>query len=193
MTCWQAMIARSKEQLGSLRFYQKKLNAPTNAAVLLFGKVSIELFPRRVCAIGQVRWSEPTETPIDEHEDHWRSPERDEGSRPTCQGSLRISARSAVRILRTIPSPTIPDVTLHELFINAGNHRNYDGSTTPVSINHFLRSHRNPESWLTLRRPYEGPVSWTARPIEIRSWQRRLRRLGFANRFGRGIALAERH
>ncbi|MGC8540354.1 MAG: hypothetical protein ACP5QA_06955 [Phycisphaerae bacterium] len=30
-----------------------------------------------------------------------------------------------------------PEITLQELFMNAIIHRNYDGSTTPVSINHY--------------------------------------------------------
>lgn len=34
-----------QEQLGSLRFYHRKLNAPTNGAVLLFGKDPLSFFP----------------------------------------------------------------------------------------------------------------------------------------------------
>src|SRR5260370_780038 len=30
-----------------------------------------------------------------------------------------------------------PEIALHELFMNAVVHRNYDNSTTPISINHF--------------------------------------------------------
>ena len=84
-----------------------------------------------------------------------------------------------------------PRLALHELFINAVIHRNYDGSTTPVSINQYSDriEIQNPGSLFgDLTRDqfprgtaYRNPVLAEAAKI-----------LGFANRFGRGIAIASK-
>jgi ATP-dependent DNA helicase RecG len=83
-----------------------------------------------------------------------------------------------------------PKLALHELFINAVIHRNYEGSTTPVAINHYVDRIEvsNPGSLfgdLTIEQfptgtSYRNPVLAEAAKV-----------LGFANRFGRGIALAK--
>jgi len=83
-----------------------------------------------------------------------------------------------------------PPAALHELLTNAVIHRNYDGSTAPVAINHFSDRIEilNPGSLfgdLTAAQfpqgvSYRNPVLAEAAKV-----------LGFANRFGRGIALAQ--
>jgi ATP-dependent DNA helicase RecG len=84
-----------------------------------------------------------------------------------------------------------PDGAMHELFVNAVIHRNYDGSTTPVSINHFIDriEIQNPGSLygdLTRDQFPEGTAY--RNPVLAEA----AKTLGFANRFGRGIALAEK-
>ena len=83
-----------------------------------------------------------------------------------------------------------PDVALHELFINAVVHRNYDGSTTPVSINHFSDriEIQNPGSLYgdLTKDQFPGGTAYR-NPVLAEA----AKTLGFANRFGRGITLAE--
>lgn len=84
-----------------------------------------------------------------------------------------------------------PDVALHELLINAVVHRNYDGSTTPVSINHFSDriEIQNPGSLYgdLTREHFPGGTSYR-NPVLAEA----AKLLGFANQFGRGLPLAAR-
>jgi len=84
-----------------------------------------------------------------------------------------------------------PDITLHELFINAVIHRNYDGSTTPVSINHYSDriEIQNPGSLYgdLTKAQFSGGGTAYRNPVLAEA----AKTLGFANRFGRGIALAK--
>lgn len=82
-----------------------------------------------------------------------------------------------------------PEITLHELFMNALIHRNYDESTTPVSINHFSDriEIQNPGSLYGDLTKEQFPDGTSYRnPVLAEA----AKTLGFANRFGRGIALA---
>jgi ATP-dependent DNA helicase RecG len=82
-----------------------------------------------------------------------------------------------------------PEIALHELFINAIIHRNYDDSTTPVSINHFSDriEIQNPGSLYGDLTREQFPEGTSYRnPVLAEA----AKTLGFANRFGRGIALA---
>jgi ATP-dependent DNA helicase RecG len=178
-----------EEQLGSLRFYHKKLNAPTNAAVLLFGKDPLYFFPGAY--VQYVKYDGPSQSdpPVKEM--------RISGDFVNVMRDLDRLAKDVANyrpIRRSDLSEEMvadyPDIALHELFINAVIHRNYDGSTTPVSINHFSDriEIQNPGSlYGDLTRDqfpggtaYRNPVLAEAAKI-----------LGFANQFGRGIALAE--
>ena len=178
-----------EQQLGSLRFYHKKLNAPTNAAVLLFGKDPLYFFPGAY--VQYVKYDGPSQSdpPVKEM--------RISGDFVNVMRDLDRLAKDVANyrpIRRSDLSEEMvadyPDIALHELFINAVIHRNYDGSTTPVSINHFSDriEIQNPGSlYGDLTRDqfpggtaYRNPVLAEAAKI-----------LGFANQFGRGIALAE--
>jgi ATP-dependent DNA helicase RecG len=178
-----------EQQLGSLRFYHKKLNAPTNAAVLLFGKDPLYFFPGAY--VQYVKYDGPSQSdpPVKEM--------RISGDFVNVMRDLDRLAKDVANyrpIRRGDLSEEMvadyPDIALHELFINAVIHRNYDGSTTPVSINHFSDriEIQNPGSlYGDLTRDqfpggtaYRNPVLAEAAKI-----------LGFANQFGRGIALAE--
>ena len=83
-----------------------------------------------------------------------------------------------------------PAVALHELLINALIHRNYDASTTPVYVNHFddrIEIH-NPGSLYGDLTREQFPAGTSYRnPVLAEA----AKTLGFANRFGRGIALAQ--
>ncbi len=180
-----------QEQLGSLRFYHKKLNVPTNGAILLFGKDALSSFPGAY--VQYVRYDGPSQadTPIKEH--------RITGD---LLGILRELDRLAKDVANYRPVrradlsedlvADYPDVCLHELFVNAVIHRNYEGSTTPVSINHFTDriEIQNPGSLygdLTIDQFPDDGTSYR-NPVLAEA----AKTLGFANRFGRGIALAKR-
>lgn len=69
-------------------------------------------------------------------------------------------------------------------------HRNYDASTTPISINHFTDriEIQNPGSLYGDLTKEQFPNGTAYRnPVLAEA----AKTLGFANRFGRGIALAE--
>lgn len=83
-----------------------------------------------------------------------------------------------------------PPRTMHELLMNAVIHRNYDGSTAPVSVNRFedrvevlspggLYGDLTPDQFPRVT-SYRNPVISEAARV-----------LGFVKRYGRGIALAQ--
>ncbi|MFZ1932116.1 MAG: RNA-binding domain-containing protein [Thermoguttaceae bacterium] len=178
-----------EEQLGSLRFFHRKINAPTNGAILLFGKDPLSFFPGAY--VQYVQYDGPTQadTPISE--------QRISGDLLSVMRDMDRLAKDIARYrpvrqadLRDEVVADYPDVALHELFVNAVIHRNYDGSTTPISINHFS-DHieiQNPGSLYgdLTREQFPGGTSYR-NPVLAEA----AKTLGFANRFGRGIALAE--
>jgi ATP-dependent DNA helicase RecG len=178
-----------EEQLGSLRFFHPRLSVPTNAALLLFGKDPLSFFPGAY--VQYVRYDGLTfaDTPISER--------RISGDLLTVMRGIDELARGLENV-RPVRQPDLseqlvadyPSVTLHELMINAVVHRNYEGSTTPVSINHFhdrLEIH-NPGSLYGDLTKVEFPRGTSYRnPVLAEA----AKTLGFANRFGRGITLAK--
>jgi ATP-dependent DNA helicase RecG len=178
-----------EEQLGSLRFYHKKLSAPTNAGVILFGKDPLSFFSGAFVQYVQYDGPSLADTPLKEH--------RISGDFLTILRDLDHLAKDLANY-RPVRRPDLgedtvadyPDLALHELFINAVIHRNYDGSTTPVSINHFSDrvEIQNPGSLYGDLTKEQFPNGTAYRnPVLAEA----AKTLGFANRFGRGIALAE--
>jgi len=177
-----------EEQLGSLRLFHRKLGVPTNAAVLLFGKDPLYFVPGAY--VQYVRYA--GEHKADEVEQERRL----SGDLVFVLRELDALARAVARV-RPVRRPDLsedlvadyPEVALHEIFVNAVIHRNYEGSTTPVLINHFsdrMEVHNPGSLYGDLTREefpdgtaYRNPVLAEAAKV-----------LGFANRFGRGIALA---
>jgi ATP-dependent DNA helicase RecG len=176
------------QQLGSLRFFHPKLDMPTNGAVLLFGKDPLSFFPGAYVQYVQYDGSTQADTPLNEL--------RITGDLLTVMRDVdrlakELSRRRPVR--REDLSEEIvadyPEIALHELFINAIIHRNYDDSTTPVSINHFSDriEIQNPGSLYGDLTREQFPEGTSYRnPVLAEA----AKTLGFANRFGRGIALA---
>lgn len=178
-----------EEQLGSLRLYHKKLNRPTNAAVLLFGKDPLSFFPGAYVQYVQYDGPNQADVPLKEKR---------------ISGDFLNVMRDLDRLAKDLANnrpvrradlgedmvADYPDIALHELFINAVIHRNYDGSTTPVSINHFSDriEIQNPGSLYGDLTKEQFPDGTAYRnPVLAEA----AKTLGFANRFGRGIALAE--
>jgi ATP-dependent DNA helicase RecG len=180
-----------EEQLGSLRFFHKKLNCPTNAAVLLFGKDVLEFVPGGYVQYVRYDGTSLSDPPAEERR---------------VSGDLINVMRSLARLARELAverpirradlteriASDYPAVALHELFMNAVIHRNYEASTTPVSINHFTDriEIQNPGSLYGDLTADQFPGGTAYRnPVLAEA----AKTLGFANRFGRGIALASAH
>jgi ATP-dependent DNA helicase RecG len=177
------------EQLAALRFYDMRPGLPTHAAVLLFGKDPLFFVPGAY--VQYVRYSGSSQA--DE-------PQRDRRFSGDLLSVLRSLDQLAEDIAEARPVRgaglaermvyDYPPRALHELLVNAVIHRNYEGSSTPVLINHFddrievlspggLFGDLTPEQF-PLGTAYRNPVLAEA-----------ARTLGFVNRYGRGIALAQ--
>ncbi len=178
-----------ERQLSSLRLYNAKMGLPTNGAVILFGCDPLAFFPGAYVQYVRYEGTDQSSRVLIER--------RIEGDMPTILRDLDALARGLAgdRPERTsdLSEQTVSDypaVALHELFVNAIIHRNYDGSTTPVSINQFSDRLEitNPGSlYGDLARDqfpggtaYRNPLLAEAAKI-----------FGFANRFGRGVAIAK--
>jgi ATP-dependent DNA helicase RecG len=177
------------EQLAALRFYDPKRERPTHAAILLFGKDPLSFTPGAY--VQYVRYEGLTLAD---------PPSRDRRFTGDMLSVLRGLDQLAedVADARPVSSEGLaervaydyPPRALHELFVNAVIHRNYEGSTAPVLINYFadrieilspgglygdLTSEQFPRGT-----SYRNPVLAEA-----------ARTLGFVNRYGRGIAIAQ--
>ena len=178
------------EQLGSLRFYHKPLAAPTNGAVLLFGKDPVAFIPGAY--IQYVRYEGESQA------SEVLAERRFDGDLLQVMRSLDQLAKelAGARPLRqpNLADTTVqdyPELAFHELLMNAVVHRNYDNSTTPISINHFCDriEIQNPGSLFgdLTRTQFPHGVSYR-NPVLAEA----AKTLGFVNRFGRGIAVAQR-
>ena len=178
-----------EEQLGSLRFYHSKFRAPTNGAVLLFGKDPLSFFPGAYVQYVKYDGTAQADAPLKER--------RIAGDLITVMRDLDGLAKDLANhrpVRRADLTDELvadyPDIALHELFINAVIHRNYDASTTPVSINHFSDriEIQNPGSlYGDLTKDHFPDGTAYRNPVLAEA----AKTLGFANRFGRGIALAK--
>ncbi len=177
------------EQLAALRFYDLKAGRPTNAAVLLFGKDPLFFVPGAY--IQYVRYAGPSQAdePLRER--------RFSGDLLSVLRGLDTLAEDVAEA-RPVAAQGLaermvydyPPRALHELLVNAVIHRNYERSSTQTLINHFEQRIEilNPGGLfgdLTLEQfprgtAYRNPVLAEA-----------ARTLGFVNRYGRGIAIAQ--
>lgn len=179
------------EQLSSLRLFSSRHGVPTHAAILAFGKNVLQFVPGAY--VQYVRYA-GTSLSTDVLEERHLS-----GDLLTVMTDLDRLARH-VAVTRPVRGDDLsetlvsdyPEVALHEILMNAVIHRNYDGSTTPVSFNHFIdrieiQSPGGLYGDLTREQfpnatAYRNPVIAEVAKV-----------LGFANRFGRGIAVAQYH
>lgn len=177
-----------QEQLTSLRFFSKRFDCPTNAAVILFGKdprffllgnyVQYLLFPG----------TSITDIPINQSE---------------IEGDLAYIIREIELRIRTVNTtvlrqksgwqeelvPDYPEWAIRELLLNALMHRDF-ASNTPVRFYVFtdrieignpggLYGESNPENFPNVN-AYRNPVIAEAMKI-----------LGFVNRYGYGVRRAK--
>jgi ATP-dependent DNA helicase RecG len=179
-----------EEQLGSLRFYHKPRAAPTNAAILLFGKDPEAFVPGAY--IQYVRYQGDSQASDVEIERRF-SGDLLQVMRSLDQLAKDLAGARPVRDsgLSETTVREYPDVALHELLMNAVVHRNYDNSTTPISVNHFSDriEIQNPGSLFgdLTRGQFPNGVSYR-NPVLAEA----AKTFGFVNRFGRGVAVAQR-
>lgn len=176
-------------QLAALRCYDLKAERPTNAGVLLFGKDPQSFYPGAY--VQTVRYTGTDSATEVQHE------RRITGDFLTMLRALDEVAEEradAKPVATSSTAETIvcayPPKAMHELLVNALIHRNYEGGTTPVQFNEYadrieilnpggLYPDLTPETFPKMT-AYRNPVLAEAAKV-----------LGFANRFGRGIALAK--
>ena len=177
------------EQLAALRFYDVARNCPTNAAILLFGKDSLAFVPGAY--VQYVRYQGSTKAD---------SPSRDRRFTGDLLSVLRGLDQLAEDISSARPVPgqglaermafDYPPKALHELLVNAIIHRNYGGSTAPVLIDHFddRIEISNPGGLYGDLTAEQFPRGTSYRnPVLAEA----AKTLGFVNRYGRGIAIAQ--
>ena len=179
----------AREQLAALRFYDLRSDHPTHAAMLLFGKDPVSFFPGAY--VQYVRYDGCSQGD-DVLSDQRMSSDLLGVMRELDQLSHRVSEQRPLRQsdLRDATVYTYPPIALHELFINAVVHRNYEASTTPIMINQFadrLEIHNPGSLYGELTREHFPSGTAYRNPILAEA----ARTLGFVNRFGRGIAKAQ--
>jgi len=179
-----------EEQLAALRFFDIRSGCPTNAVVLLFGKDPLFVLPGAF--VQYVRYSgvdQASDVTLERR--YW-------GDLLSLLRGLDLLASEIARerpiALAQGGDRTVADYprrAMHELFMNAVIHRNYDGSNAPVMINHFsdrieilnpggLFPDLTPEQFPNGGTSYRNPILAEAAKV-----------LGFVNRFGRGIAIVK--
>jgi len=179
-----------EEQLAALRFYDLRAGCPTHAAVLLFGGNPCFYFPGAY--VQYVRYEGATQASR-----VLRAPPRLSGDLLSVMRRLDEIAQD---IANSKPVPTgigyaeregfdYPPRALHELLMNAIIHRNYE-STTPVMVNHYEDRIEilNPGGLYGDLTPDQFPrVTAYRNPVVAEA----AKTLGFVNRFGRGIDVAQ--
>jgi ATP-dependent DNA helicase RecG len=180
-----------EEQLAALRFYDLRKNVPTNAGILVFGKDPLGFYPGSY--VQYVKYAGKTKG-ADVLEER-----RFSGDLGTVLKNLDQLARdqSKTRPERqaNLSDKTIydyPPVALHEVYMNAIIHRNYEASTSPVAIDQYEDRIEvlNPgglfgdltQDLFQRATSYRNPVLAEAAKL-----------LGFVNRFGRGISIVNQN
>jgi ATP-dependent DNA helicase RecG len=177
-------------QLASFRFYDLKAGSPTNAGVLLFGQDPLSFFPGAY--VQYVRYAGASQA------DEVLQERRIVGDmldvlRDLNRLALELAEERPVQRLDLSEATVFdyPPRGMRELFMNAVIHRNYEESTTPIAINHYgdRIEIQNPGGLYGDLTPEHFPRGTAYRnPILAES----AKVLGFVNRFGRGISIAQR-
>lgn len=179
-----------KEQLSSLRLFDKRQNCPTNAAVLLFAKNIKYFFPGAYIQHVQFDGIDNAAEIVNQNE---------------FAGNLitvlpRLEAFVETSIIQKRPSPVsvlqerilvnYPQWAIRELLMNAVMHRDYS-SNTPTKFYQYkdrieiinpggLYGNANPENFPDVN-DYRNPI--VAEALKV---------LGYVNKFNRGIARVQK-
>lgn len=179
-----------KEQLASLRLYDKHADCPTNAAILLFGKNTKYFFPGAYIQHVVFDGFDNAADILNQNE---------------FSGSLvnmlpRLEAFVETSIIQKRPSPVsmlqerilvnYPQWAIRELLMNAVMHRDYRGNTPTKFYQYSDRLEIvNPGGLYGNARPENFPdVNDYRNPVIAEA----LRVLGYVNKFNRGIARVQK-
>lgn len=179
-----------EHQLDALRFWHRGFACPTNAAILTFGSDPERFVPAAYVQYVAYEGSSQADAVLEER--------RLSGDLLTVLTGLDDLARSVARVrpqrdtsMRERDVADYPPLALRELFMNAVIHRNYENSTTPVTIDRYSDriEIQNPgglygdltADQLPRGTSYRNPVLAEA-----------AKTLGFVNKFGRGLDIAQR-
>lgn len=174
-----------EQQLASLRFYDLRAGCPTNAGLLWFSMDATYYFPGAYVQYVQYDGESQESEVLQER--------RFRGDLiSVCRDLDRLA--SEVSFARPVSDAGLservafeyPPIALHELFMNAVIHRNYE-ATAPILVNHFpdrieiqnaggLYGELTPEQF-PQGTAYRNPIVAEA-----------ARTLGFVNKYGRGIS-----
>ncbi len=179
-----------KEQLASLRLFDKQADCPTNAAVLLFGKNTKYFFPgayiQHVCFDG-----------IDNAADIIN---QNEFSGNLLSMLPKLEAFVETSVIQKRPAPVsmlqekilvnYPQWAIRELLMNAVMHRDYHGNTPTKFYQYSNRLEIvNPGGLYGNARPENFPnVNDYRNPVIAEA----LKILGYVNKFNRGIARVQK-
>lgn len=173
-----------EHQLASLRFWDRRTDKPTNAAVVLFGKDVIEYFPGAFVQYVQYQGDDASSPVIRER--------RFMGDFQTILRELSSLSDEVANThpvvagpLREVSVHEYPPVALREVLVNAIVHRDYE-SNSPVRILQFserIEVH-NPGGLYGDIRIEDFPGATAYRnPVLAEA----AKTLGYVNRFGRGV------
>lgn len=179
-----------KDQMSSLRLFDKKYDCPTNAAILLFGKNPRYFFPGAYIQHVQFNGLDNAAEIVNQNE---------------FVGNLlvmlpRLEAFVETAIVQKRPSPVsalqervladYPRWAIRELLMNAVMHRDYRGNTPTKFYQYSDRLEIvNPGGLYGNARPENFPfVNDYRNPIVAEA----LKVLGYVNRFNRGIARVQK-
>ncbi len=179
-----------EEQLASLRFFDPRQRVPTYAGLLVFGRDPLDFLPGAFIQFVRFQGEELTDPVQDE--------KSVTGNLLTqlaqLDNLLPLQIRSA-RIpgegLRHEERPDYPLIAIREIALNAVMHRTYEGTSAPVRVNWFddrvefqnpggLYGQVTPENFEHAT-DYRNPVIAEA-----------MKALGYVERFGTGIARAQK-
>jgi ATP-dependent DNA helicase RecG len=178
-----------EQQLAALRFFDVKAGCPTHAGVLLFAKDPLFFFSGAY--VQYVRYQGLTQA-ADVIRERRFSGDLLSVMRGLDELAAELAGARPLALAeggdRTVYD--YPRRAMHELLMNAVIHRNYDATTSPVMINQFddrveilspggLYPDLTPEQFPD-GTSYRNPILAEAAKV-----------LGFVNRFGRGIHVAQ--
>jgi len=177
------------EQMAALRLFDTRRSQPTNAAMLMFAKDPLAYMPGAYVQFVRYEGLDQASRVLRDR--------RISGGLQSTLSQLDLLAQDLAgsrparqHDLRDLNEFEYPPIALHELFMNAVIHRNYDGSTTPVFVSEYADRIEvlNPGSLYgdLSRSGFPGSTSYRNPAVAEAA-----KIMGFVNRFGRGLAIVK--
>lgn len=190
----RAVIAENRrsieDQLGSLRFFDLRSSAPTNAGIILFGRDPLSYLPGAYVQFARFDGDSLADPVQDQKAVNGNLVTQLRLLDELLPVQIHVT-REAREGLRHQDQPDYPLIAVREIVLNAIIHRSYEGTNAPVRINWFrdrveiqnpggLYGQVTPENFERTS-DYRNPALAEA-----------LKTLGYVERFGTGITRAKR-